>query len=241
MAEAAVPGRRLPAPLAAVVSPRALIWALHMALSLVGLWLLLVRPELDVVWEDHLAHFWLVLAVALLNVGLAWLVNRAARQRSDARLYLVSLAFLTAAGFLALHALATPRVVVGGPNAGFVIASPVGLFLASGFAAASAIELGPSRASEIMRHKNLIQGLLAVVIAGWGAISLLNLPPLQGPIPAEQATGPLTVLVLAGLCLYGAAGLGYYRLYRRRPAVMLVGLITAFVLLAEAMVATVVG
>lgn len=53
-----------------------------MALPLAGLWLLLVRPELDFVWEDHAAHFWLVLAVALVNVALASLINRAARQRS---------------------------------------------------------------------------------------------------------------------------------------------------------------
>ena len=148
---------------------------------------------------------------------------------------------MSAAGFLALHALATPRVLLGGPNAGFVIASPVGLFLASVFAAASALELSPARASAIVRRRNVLQGLLVAFMAAWAAVSLLNLPPLNRPMPAEQATGALTAMALVGLALYTAAALGYYRLYRRRPAVMLVGLITAFALLAEAMVATVVG
>jgi class 3 adenylate cyclase len=225
---------------AGLVSARTLIWALHMALPLAGLWLLLARPELDFVWEDHPAHFWLVLGVALVNVALSGLINRAAEQRSDARLYLVSLAFLSAAGFLALHALATPRVLLG-PNGGFATASPVGLFLASVFAAASALELRGSRASTIIQRRNLLRGLLIAFMAAWATVSLLNLPPLDRPMPAEQATGVLAGLALGALVLYGAAALGYYRLYRRRPAVMLVGLITAFVLLAEAMVATVVG
>ena len=57
------------------------------------------------------------------------------------RLFLVSMVLLTSAGFLALHALATPGVVLAGPNGGFMLATPVGLVLASAFAAASALEL----------------------------------------------------------------------------------------------------
>ena len=68
----------------------------------------LARPALDGAWENHAAHFWLVLVAAALNVALGYSVAMAARRRRDARLYLVSLAFVTAAGFLGLHALATP-------------------------------------------------------------------------------------------------------------------------------------
>src|ERR671931_328353 len=62
------------------------------------------------------------------------------RNRRDARLFLVSLACLSSAGFLGLHALATPGVLLG-KNAGFELATPVGLVVASAFAAASAREL----------------------------------------------------------------------------------------------------
>jgi hypothetical protein len=49
-----------------------------------------------------------------------------ARRRGDGRLFLVSLGFLAAAGFLGLHALATPKVLLDAPNGGFVLATPVG-------------------------------------------------------------------------------------------------------------------
>ena len=52
-----------------------------------------------------------------------------ARRRRDARLFLISLAFMASFGFLALHALATPDVLLG-KNAGFELATPVGLVVA---------------------------------------------------------------------------------------------------------------
>ena len=65
-----------------------------------------------------------------LNFLLGLVASEAARQRDDARLFLVSMALLASAGFLALHALATPGVLLPGPNAGFVMATPVGLLVA---------------------------------------------------------------------------------------------------------------
>jgi hypothetical protein len=38
-----------------------------MALPLLALWLLIAQPDLDVRWEHHPSHFWLVLAVAAVN------------------------------------------------------------------------------------------------------------------------------------------------------------------------------
>jgi hypothetical protein len=53
------------------------MWLFHLSLPLIGLWLLLAHPQLDLVGEDHGVHFWLILATALLNVGLAGLIGRA--------------------------------------------------------------------------------------------------------------------------------------------------------------------
>jgi adenylate cyclase len=75
--------------------------------------LLLLHPGIDEAWENHPAHFWLVFGAASLSVGLGYAVGVAARRRRDARLFLVSLAFISAAGFLGLHALATPGVLLG--------------------------------------------------------------------------------------------------------------------------------
>ena len=87
---------------------RAAFTALLLAVPLAGLFLLLGVPDLDVAWEHHPAHFWLVLVSALLSFLLGFLMAEAAARRGDARVLLVALAFLASSGFLALHALATP-------------------------------------------------------------------------------------------------------------------------------------
>jgi len=51
--------------------PRIGLWGLALALPLAGLGLLMARPELDVHWEHHPSHFWLVLITAVVNVVLA--------------------------------------------------------------------------------------------------------------------------------------------------------------------------
>jgi class 3 adenylate cyclase len=200
-----------------------------------GLWLLLAQPSLDIVWEDHASHFGLVLAVALINVLLAGLIGSAARRRSDARLYLVALSFLTAAGFLGLHALATPGVVLAGPNAGFVLATPVGLFLAGIFAAASAADVSSLVAARARRWESVLAVAVVLLMAAWGSVSLLGIGQLGRPLDVEEARGPLAVVAWVGVALYLLAGLGYLRLYRRRPSVVSIGIVTAFALLAEAL------
>ena len=50
------------------------------------------------------------------------------------------MALLTSAGFLGLHALATPGVPLDDMTAGFSLAARVGLLLAAGFAAISAVD-----------------------------------------------------------------------------------------------------
>ena len=214
-----------------------LAWAALLGLPLVGLWLLLARASLDVEWEHHPAHFWLVLAVALMNVVLGVVTSDAARRRADARLFLVSLAFLASAGFLALHALATPGVLLDAPNTGFVVATPVGLLLAAVFAAASSIELRPERSVAVVRRSRLIVAALILAMLAWAAVSLASVPPLDEPLPAEKADGWLLALAVPGIALYAFAATRYWLFYRRRPARMLLGVLTAFALLAEAMLA----
>jgi class 3 adenylate cyclase len=219
----------------------ALVWALHLALPLLGLWLLIARPQFDIHWQHEPTHFWLIAGFAAVNSVLGALMSEAARRRTDARLFLVALAFLSSAGFLLLHALATPTVLIPNRNTGFMIATPVGVLVAACYAAASSLEFSPARASLIMRWQALLRGGLVLLMLGWAVVSLLNLPPLNAPIAAEVAYGPLAALAIAGVAIYSIAALRYYLIYRRRPAVMLIAVITAFALLAESMIAIVVA
>ena len=156
------------------------------AMPLVGLALLLSVPAYDVMWEHHPSHFWLVLTVAVVNVVLAVLTSEAAGQRNDVRLFLVSLAMLASAGFLALHALATPKVLLATPNEGFVIATPVGLVVAAVFAAASALphEEGETRLGP--RTQRWLRSALLIAIAAWAIASFAQVEPLSRT-PGEEA------------------------------------------------------
>jgi class 3 adenylate cyclase len=216
---------------------RVLVWAFHLALPLLGLWLLLAQPRLDGRWEHHGGHFALVVSVAAVNVALGARMSEVSRRRADARLFLVSLVFLSSAGFLLLHALATPGILLEGRNAGFAIATPVGLLLAACFAAVAGIELTPARAAAVLRRQALLRGGLAALLLAWAAVSLLALPPLDAALTEEATRTELELMAGAGVLLYAYAAARFWRLHRRRPSVMLVAVITAFALLAEAMVA----
>jgi class 3 adenylate cyclase len=188
-------------------------------------------------WEHHPAHFWLVLGVSLVSVALGALTSEAATRRSDARIFLVSLAFLASAGFLGLHALATPGVLLENKNTGFVIATPVGLALAAVFAVLSSFDLSAETAAAILKRKRLLRWGLAAALVAWGAVSLAELPPLDDPLPPEEAEAPELALGIPGMLLFGLAAYRYRELYRRRSATVLLGVTAAWILLAEAMIA----
>jgi adenylate cyclase len=216
---------------------RLALWAGALVLPMLGLVLLLAAPDADVRWQHDPTHFWLVLAAALTSAALAFSTSGVALRRSDARLYLVSLAFLAAAGFLALHALATPGVLLDGPNQGFAVATPIGLLVASLFAAASALPLPPDRARAVMSRARLLRGGLIALMALWAALALLSVPPLDDPTPIERASGGLVAPAAVAVALYAFAAARYLAMVLRSGSAILLGVTSAWVLLAEAGVA----
>jgi class 3 adenylate cyclase len=212
-------------------------WWVLLALPLAGLFLLLARPELDLHWEHQPSHFWLVLLTAAGSVALAYLTNVVAGRHDDARLVVISLGFFASAGFLGLHALATPGVLLDGSNVGFVIATPVGLSIASVFAAASVTAFLETRAETVLRRRSLLLGALIVLMVAWGAASLAGLPPLDGPPPATEAIGPLGLLAIVSVGLYAFAAWRTLEVHRERGGIVVLGIGVALVLLGEAMVA----
>jgi adenylate cyclase len=211
--------------------------AVALALPVAGLFLLLGVPDLDVKWERQPPHFWLVLVSAVLSFFIGLLMAEAAGRRGDARVLLVSFAFLSTSGFLGLHALATPGVLLAEKNAGFQIASAIGLFLGAAFAAASALPFDPQRAMAIVRRRRLLLGGLAAALVLWAVVALGTLPPLEDPITPEAARDPLLVVWALGVLLYGYAAYRYGRLCTVRKAPVAVAVVAAWVLLAEAMLA----
>jgi adenylate cyclase len=214
-------------------------WALAvlLALPIAGLLLLLAQPELDVMWEHHPSHFWLVLGTAAVSVVLAYVTNVVAGRYRDARVVLVSLAFLSSAGFLGLHALATPGVLLANQNVGFVVATPVGLMLAAIFAAVSVSPWAGPNAMVVLRHRTLLVGVVLAVMGGWAVLSLAALPPLDGPPPTREALGPLTIIGVVAIAVYVLAAWRCLQLQRVRGGLVLLTIAVAFVLLAEALVA----
>jgi adenylate cyclase len=210
-----------------------------LTLPLLGLALLLRRPELDVHWQHQPSHFWLVLTTAALSALLAYGTGVAALRRGDARVLLVSLAFLAAAGFLGLHALVTPGVLLDTPSAGFVIATPVGIAIGSVLAAASSLDLRDG--VRAMRIGRLLRAGLLTLMAAWAVLSLARIWPLHAAAVPERADGVLAVLAVPAVALYAVAAWRYLRLWQARPSLMLLAMLSAFVLLAEAMVAVVVA
>jgi len=216
-------------------------WAGVLALPLALVALLRGAPAIDEHWEHHPAHFWLVFLAAAACTVLAVSVTESGRRRRDARLLLIGLAFLVSAGFLGLHALATPGVIVGGRNAGFVLATPVGLALAGALAAASSIEYHLGASLWIVRHSRLLLAAVLAVFAAWAVVSLAELPPLANAVQPEDVSAPLGVVAAVGCVLYAGAAVAYHRVWRRRGSRLAFVVAFAFALLAEALVVVVVA
>ncbi|GAB3887156.1 adenylate/guanylate cyclase domain-containing protein [Terrabacter terrigena] len=246
MAEHAAGGPRAPTPTgtaataaAAGRSRRVLLGAAVLALPLVGLGVLRVSDGLDHQWQHDSTHFWLVLGAALLSAVTAYGTGAAAVRRGDVRVMYVSLAFLSSAGFLGLHALATPHMLLETPSAGFNVATPVGIAIGSLFAVASVRDVDASRAAAAMRQARLLRAALLFVMVAWGALSLSRLPPF-GAGPGLAPTAPLMVVVaVVAVVLYALAAVTYVRLWGRRGGLLPAAMAASMVLLAEAMVAIV--
>src|SRR6187455_2389925 len=130
------------------------VWSLAATLPLIGLVSLVLREQLDPNWSNHRVHFIVFLGVGMGVSLLAYTAGAAANRRGDARVLLISLAFLATGGFLGLHALGTAGVLFKQEYAGFKVANPVGLVLAAAFALASAfVDFRPSYAPLVVRHR----------------------------------------------------------------------------------------
>jgi class 3 adenylate cyclase len=210
-------------------------WILALALPLIGLVSLLLRSELDPQWSNARLHVVLFLGVGTGAFVLAYLAGQAADRRADARVFLLSLAFLVTGGFLAVHAVGTPGVLLNNDLPGFKVAIPIGLLVASLFAGASAfVDLRPWLAPAVMRHKDRLRASVLAAMALWAIIALAQLPPLAGT-DAEGAGMLLKILAGLGAAAYAFSALRYSAVYRQKVSLLPASVIGCFLLLAEAL------
>jgi class 3 adenylate cyclase len=212
-------------------------WSLAAALPLIGLASLLLRSHLDPAWDNHRVHFALFLAIGIAVVGLALATGDAAERRGDARVFLLSLAFLTTGGFLALHAVGTPAILITEDLSGFKIAISAGLVVAALFMAASAfVDVRPSLGPLVVRHRHAIRLSVFVIIALWVVWTLMKWAPLS-QTSSEGATGSLlAVLAAVGAVVYAVSAGRYWFVFRNEMSLLAASVIACCILLGEAMI-----
>jgi class 3 adenylate cyclase len=207
------------------------------ALPLVGLVSLLLRDQLDLDWSNHAVHFAVFLTVGAGVFVLAYTAGEAANRRGDARVLLISLAFLATGGFLSLHAIGTTGILFADEHAGFKIANPIGLVLGAVFALASAfVDLRLSFAPLVVRHRVALRRAVLAAVAVWLVWTVVELPPLDEPGSEGGSRSVLALLAGLGAVAYATAAARYWHVYRARLSLLPASVIACFVLLAEAMI-----
>jgi adenylate cyclase len=219
----------------------AVAWGIAAALPLIGLASLLWRSELDPQWTNPKVHFVLFLAVGAVDFVLAYAAGEAAERRGDARVLLMSLAFLATGGFLGLHAIGTAGVLFDEPLSGFKIAIPVGSFIAALFGGASAfVDRKPEYAPLVMRHRVALRRAVLIAMAVWFTCTVVRVPPLDEPTSEGGTKSLLTLLAALGMVVYAVAAARYWLVFRGRMTLLPASIIACFVLLAQAMIGVVV-
>jgi adenylate cyclase len=213
------------------------VWSLAATLPLVGLVSLVLREQLDPNWSNHRVHFIVFLGVGMGVSLLAYAAGSAANRRGDARVLLISLAFLATGGFLGLHALGTHGVLFAHEYAGFKVANPVGLVLASLFALASAfVDSRPTFAPFVMRYRVELRRAILAAMAVWFLWTVAELPPLDQPQSEGGSHSFVAAMAGVGAFVYAVAAARYLYVYRGRIGLLQATLIGCFVLLAQAMI-----
>ena len=207
------------------------------ALPLVGFVSLLLRSQLDPHVENYRLHFVIFGVVGGVAFVLGYTAGEAANRRGDARVLLLSLAFMATGGFLGLHAVGTPQVLFSKEHAGFQVAIPVGLLVSAIFAIGSAfVDLRPEIGQRLIRRRSLLRAVVLIAMGEWFVLTVADLPPLQGE-SSEAARGRLVAVVaIVGTIVYAISAARYLRIFRQGRNLLPAAVAACFLLLAEAMI-----
>jgi hypothetical protein len=173
---------------------------------------------------DNWVHFW-VLAFASLAVALASLVlSTVGARRGDGRTVLLGTAFAVMAGILTVHGLATPGMLTGQNG---VVAFSGAAVLPVGGAVLALSALPALRRPTSVRPLLLLQGVLIPAVIALGLVGIRF--PESVPAVPETASTPAIVVLVVGLCFFGAIAARAVRTYtltrRRADLVVVAGLV----------------
>jgi adenylate cyclase len=226
------PVRRRPRTAVVVV-----VWFVAAALPLLGLASLLLRSHLDPHFENYQLHFVVFGVVGVVAFLLGYAAGEAANRRGDARVLLLSLAFMATGGFMGLHAIGTPSVLFSADHAGFQIAIPVGLLVSAVFAVGSAfVDVRPGFAPLVIRTRTLMRLAVLTVMGVWFVWTVANLWPLHGESSEAARNTLLAVTAIVGTIAYAVSAARYWSIYRRRWNLLPAAVIACFLLLSEALI-----
>jgi adenylate cyclase len=206
-------------------------------LPLVGLVSLLLRSQLDPHFENYGVHFVVFGLVGVVAFLLGYGAGEAANRRGDARVLLLSLAFMATGGFMGLHAIGTPGILFSEDYAGFKVAISVGLLVSAIFAAGSAfVDVRPGIGPALIGRRTLLRASVLIVMGARFAWTVAKLPPLRSQ-NSEAATGSLlAALAIVGTIVYAVCAVRYWSIFRHRWNLLPAAVIACFVLLSEAMI-----
>ena len=207
------------------------------ALPLIGLVSLLLRSELDPHIENYRLHFVVFGIAGAVAFVLGYTAGEAANRRGDARVLLLSLAFMATGGFMGLHAAGTQGVLFSKQLSGFQIAIPVGLLVSAVFAAGSAfVDIRPGIGQLLIRRRAALRLAVLLSMVAWFVVTVAELPPLGGD-SGEAARGILLVtMAIVATVMYAASAARYWSIFRHDRTLLPAAVIACFVLLSEALI-----
>jgi HD-GYP domain-containing protein (c-di-GMP phosphodiesterase class II) len=158
-------------------------------------------------------HFWLVAAGAGVAAAASIGLTVGGVRAHDSRTVLLGAAFSTMTALLAIHAIATPGILVGENG---VIALAGGASLPAGAAVLSLSALPAMRRPVSLRPVLALQAVLAGVVIGLGTMGLL-VPSAVPAVPVAGSAPAIVLLVLgaAGFALLALRAARTYTLTRR--------------------------
>ena len=178
-------------------------------LPLAGLASLLLRSRLDPHIENYRLHFVVFGIVGGTAFLLGYAAGEAANRRGDARVLLLSLAFMATGGSWGSRA-RDARVLFVGEHGGFHVAIPVGLLVSAVFATASAfVDLRPDLAPWLIRRRTLLRGGVLPAMGAWFVWAAARLP--RSAAGSEAATdGARPAIAVVGTVMYAVSAVRYW-------------------------------